>query len=146
MLTNSFVRYSIVGQFALIVMVACFAGCGPSGPEIASVSGTVTLDGKPLPEAFVYFRHADGGRISESSTNDKGEYKLNYSLEESGAMVGPNTVRISTFIETVKEDSGAIVKGTNKKELVPSKYNKQTELNVEVKSGRNAFNFDLKSK
>jgi hypothetical protein len=132
--------------FVVMVSLALVSGCGPSGPEIARVSGVVTLDSKPLPEAFVFFRHADGGRISEAFTNDKGEYKLNYSLEESGAMVGTNTVRISTFIEAVKEDSGAIVKGTNKKELVPPKYNKQSELTAEVKSGNNILNFDLKSK
>ena len=61
-------------------------------------------------------------------------------------MVGTNTVRISTFVEAVKEDSGAIVKGTNKKELVPARYNKQSELTGKVQSGRNTLDFDLKSK
>ena len=129
-----------------VALIASLSGCGHSGPEIARVSGTVTLDGKPLPEAFVFFRHADGGRISEAFTDNSGRYTLNYSNDESGAMVGSNTVRISTFIEAVREDSGAIVKGTNKKELVPAKYNKQSELTVEVKSGKNTLDFDLKSK
>ena len=129
-----------------VALIASLTGCGRSGPEIARVSGTVTLDGKPLPEAFVFFRHADGGRISEAFTDNSGRYTLNYSNDESGAMVGSNTVRISTFIEAVREDSGAIVKGTNKKELVPAKYNKQSELTVEVKSGKNTLDFDLKSK
>ena len=129
-----------------ISLTVSLSGCGRSGPEVAKVSGTVKLDGKPLPEAFVFFRHADGGRISEAFTDDSGKYTLNYSSEESGAMVGANTVRISTFIEAVKEDSGAIVKGTNKKELVPAKYNKQSELTAEVKSGNNTLDFDLKSK
>ncbi len=122
------------------------SGCGPSGPEVGKVSGVVTLDGKPLPEAFVFFRHADGGRISEALSDESGKYTLNFSSDASGAMVGPNTVRISTFVEAVREDSGAIVKGTNKKELVPKRYNKESELTAEVKSGSNTFSFDLKSK
>lgn len=132
--------------FFSIAHIVCIAGCGRSGPEVAKVSGTVTLDGKPLPDAFVFFRHEDGGRISEAITDDAGKYMLNYSSEESGAMVGTNTVRISTFVEAVKEDSGAIVKGTNKKELVPARYNKQSELTGKVQSGRNTLDFDLKSK
>ena len=136
----------VVAAMAICVLAPSVVGCRRSGPEIGSVSGKVTLDGKPLPDAFVFFRHADGGRISEAFTDDSGKYTLNYSSDESGAMVGPNSVRISTFIEAVREDSGAIVKGTNKKELVPARYNKQTELSAEVKSGRNTINFDLKSK
>lgn len=131
---------------AMSLLAFAISGCGPSGPEVGKVSGVVTLDGKPLPEAFVFFRHADGGRISEAFTDESGKYTLNFSSDASGAMVGPNTVRISTFIEAVREDSGAIVKGTNKKELVPKRYNKESELTAEVKSGSNTFNFDLKSK
>ncbi len=32
---------------AFTLVVNC--GCGAGGPEIASVEGTVTMDGKPLP-------------------------------------------------------------------------------------------------
>jgi len=125
------------------MLVVAIAGCGRSGPEIGRVAGLVTLDGRPLPEAFVYFRHEGGGRNSQATTDEEGRYELNYSASEAGAIVGPNTVRITTFVAPNYDDSGKLIKGTGKKEVVPTKYNKQSELKVDVKPGANDLEFKL---
>ncbi len=127
------------------VLLLAVVGCGSSGPEIGRVAGVVTLDGRPLPEAFVYFRHEGGGRNSQAVTDADGRYELNYSASEAGAIVGPNTVRITTFVDPNYDDAGKLIKGTGVKELVPRKYNRDSELKVEVKPGRNELDFKLLS-
>ncbi len=126
-------------------VIFAFAGCSGSGPQIGYVEGIVTLDGDPLPEAFVFFRHDDGGRNSQAVTDEQGRFELNYNASEAGAIVGSNTVRISTFVEPNFTDAGNLIPGTGKPELVPARYNKQSELKVEVEPRGNHFEFELVS-
>jgi hypothetical protein len=44
---------SVAGVVLLMMALMLQVGCGPSGPDIARVQGTVTMDGKPLPNAII---------------------------------------------------------------------------------------------
>jgi hypothetical protein len=65
---------------AVVAIAATAFGCGGSGPNLVSVTGTVTLDGKPLEGAVVTF-HPDPsnkeGRPAEDITGASGNYKAN---------------------------------------------------------------------
>lgn len=54
------------------------AGCGyaPTGPKMVPVTGTVTLDGKPLPQGVVTLLPAAGGRAPSGTTDDQGKFHL----------------------------------------------------------------------
>lgn len=122
-------------------------GCGSVAddqPDLGQVSGQVTLDGQPLAAANIYFQPVEGGRNSTATTDDQGNYVLDYLRDLKGAKIGQHKVRISTFVEPVKGDDGA-VENPGKKELVPDKYNKQTELEKEVKAGENVINIEITS-
>ena len=68
--------------------VVCGCGSGGPGPRTASVSGIVTLEGKPLAGAEVHFV---GEKFSGYGvTNSEGKYSL-----VQGAVPGTNKVRIS---------------------------------------------------
>ena len=55
-----FVYCCTMARIVLLVVFWCsLAGCG-GGPKTAKVSGTVTLDGKPLDEAVIEFDAGDG--------------------------------------------------------------------------------------
>ena len=100
-------------------------------PPLAPVSGTVTLDGQPLPKAAVTFRPAEG-RASRGFTDEKGHYELIYIRDIRGAQIGSHTVTITTRSETVAE------------EMVPEIYNKETTLTREVEGkSNNVIDFDL---
>ena len=134
----------LVCNLALTLAAATIhLGCSGSGVELGYVEGSVTLDGSPLPEALVYFRHEDGGRNAQAQTDEDGRFVLNFSSSEAGAIVGANTVRITTFVEPNFDDSGKLIAGTGKKELVPERYNKQSELVVNIVHGSNDLTFDL---
>jgi len=121
----------------ILLAALALSGCGKSNLSVAPVSGTVTLDGVPLPAASVLFQPKDGGRPSFGVTNAQGRYILEYSLNQLGAKVGPCTVRIST------ESHGDNSKNT--KELVPKRY-RDTPLEVQVESKSNTIDFPLTSK
>ena len=77
------------------------AGCG-GGPKIAEVSGVVTVNGRPYPNAVVSFQpigskeNPNPGRGSVAETDENGRFKLVYDGSESGALVGKHRVRIFT--------------------------------------------------
>jgi hypothetical protein len=125
----------------LICGVVLTTGCAqkPKGmPDLAPVTGTVTMDGQPLAKASIAFVSQSGGQVSFAGTDGAGKYELRYSGRYKGAMIGENTVQISTASENPV--------GPEWKDPIPAKYNKKTELKADVKQGTNTFDFDLKSK
>src|SRR5687768_9403934 len=67
-----------------VLRASCFitlvglTGCGgPEHPDVGRVSGVVTLDGQPLPEATVMFQ-PENGRASVATTDSAGKYSMTY--------------------------------------------------------------------
>ena len=121
-------------------------GCGGRGdrPELGTVTGTVFMDDKPLPDTWIMFNPASG-RTSLARTNNDGEYELMYLEGVKGANIGSHKVVITAYnedeIEEMKADSNEPVK-----EPIPAKYNSRTTLTEEVKEGKNVIDFHLDSK
>jgi hypothetical protein len=133
---------SVAGVVLLMMALMLQVGCGPSGPEIARVQGTVTMDGKPLPSAIIMFVPV-GGRPSVSETDANGKYVLEFSGGRKGAIPGINRVEINTGRLAYEKD------GKNYpavKESVPVQYNRLTTLEFNVEAGKNnTADFALKS-
>ena len=139
------------------------AGCGrDGGPPLAPVNGKVTLYGKPYPNAIVSFTPEGGGPAATSSTDQNGDYEL-WSAGKKGAAIGKHKVSVTTIKEPVKTTSfsdvrsddpryaaeiaaggAAAYKVKEEKEKIPAKFNKDTELSMEVTSGTNKIDLDLK--
>lgn len=108
-------------------------------PPLGSVSGTVTLDGKPLPNATVRFIPLDdearverrGASVAMGITDDSGHYRLFYVKDTTGAALGKNRVEIEA-------------KDTLGRDKVPRDFNVQSTLLREVKAGSQDFDFDVK--
>jgi hypothetical protein len=84
------------GSLRAVLLAAAagtFGGCGSDGPELADVTGTVTRDGKPLSGINVEFQ-PQTGRPSAGRTNDAGEYQLQFTSEQAGALLGQHQVHI----------------------------------------------------
>ena len=121
---------------ATCLAILLLSGCGRGDrPPLGTVSGTVTLDGKPLTGARLIFEPAAGGRASTGLTDDKGRYELIYIRKDKGAKVGAHLVRISI----ADSDAGNA-------ELLPDRYNSRSVLKAEVKQGHNTVDFPLASK
>ena len=113
------------------------AGCG-GDPNLASVYGVVTLNGQPLPKAFLTFIPQGGkGSPSYGKTDDAGRYQMQFSDSASGAWIGRNLVKIST--------ADAVNPEVTIPEQVPPAYNRNSDLYRTVEQGKNQFDFELKS-
>ena len=95
-----------------VVVLASLAGCGGGGPKYVKVSGTVTLDGKPLADAVVQFApkgskdNQNPGKSSSGYTDANGHYVLKVSNEDKeGALVGTHVVRINMKGQDMGGDS-----------------------------------------
>src|SRR5437588_12261353 len=75
----------------LLCSLGFVPGCGPSGPQIMRVSGTVTRGGKPVEKLVVNF-WPDHGRPSWGLTDREGRYTLHYDRDRDGAVPGLHKV------------------------------------------------------
>lgn len=109
------------------------SGCGGADrPPMGYVTGVVTVDGDPLGGAIVSFK-PEVGRAALGVTNEDGTYELKYIHNEKGCKIGPNYVTFSS------PTTGTVTHS------IPPKYLVQSDLVVDVKRGKNTFDFELES-
>lgn len=131
--------------FVWIVAACCVSGCGSDDrPQLGTVTGTVTMDDKPLGDVWVMFNPQGGGRTSMGRTNQNGEYELMYLEGSPGANLGTHKVVIMAFNEDEAEEMRSET-GEPIKEPIPAQYNTQTTLTAEVTEGDQVKDFSLKS-
>ena len=129
-----------VGGLAVLCLASMVfvAGCSPSAsgdsPDLAPVSGTVTMGGEPLSGASVVFESASG-HASYGATDASGRYELTFKGDAKGAVVGANTVRITTVLDHPAPP--------DYQDPIPAKYNQSSELKVTVEAGANTHDFAL---
>ncbi len=146
-----------------LALLAISSGCGgDGGPPLGTVTGKVTLFGQPYPNAIVSFTPDGGGPAATATTDQNGDYVL-WSADKKGAAIGKHKVSVTTIKEPVKTSSLSEVHSDDprsaaeiaaggadaykvkpEKEKIPAKYNTNTELSKEVKSGSNKIDLDLK--
>ncbi|MDA0835771.1 MAG: carboxypeptidase-like regulatory domain-containing protein [Planctomycetota bacterium] len=133
---------------SIVLCMVLLFGCGPEGPpllELEPVTGTVTLDGKPLNNAVVMFIPINEGLESNAKTNDQGVYELEIRGNK-GIKAGEYKVTIN---KRVKPDGSELDPGGGMGEnLLPAKYSEMvnTELKATVPKGGGKIDFDLKLK
>jgi len=140
----------------LSALLLSLPGClGPNDqPELGHVTGTITLDGKPLSGVEVVFQ-PDNGRPARAATDAEGKYELRYVRDTLGTKIGHNRIEIAPNeegedeepIESTTEDGEPVILQplTPGKPVVPARYNTKSELEADVQPGENTFDFDLVS-
>jgi Carboxypeptidase regulatory-like domain len=111
-----------------VVAVVAFSGQSVvAGDDLASVTGKVFLDGKPLASAKVVLHFKDG-QFAGAKTKDDGTYKVD---------------RLPTGTHKVTVES--IVKGKNV--LPPNTSDEEkSALQIELMKGKNVIDLQLKSR
>ena len=113
------------------------AGCS-EGPPFGQVRGQVTMDGKPVQDGLIRFVPLEpgfpgsGGKIVGGSFDVKVP-ATRQRVELNGVKLGANGKPVMAGPDSAEE-------------LFPPKYNLKSELVVEVKTGANTYDLDLKSK
>jgi len=143
-------RFAMTPRLWLLVALPLICGCG-AGIKVAPVSGVVTLDGKPLANAHVVFQpETSAGKTnvgvgSYGDTDASGKYTLKTAdNDQPGAVVGKHRVEID-LRQAESDDRDPKTRPPAK--TLPTKYNRQSELQFEVKAGGSSdANFELKSR
>ena len=137
----------------LLMLVACAVlGCyGPSRPETAAVSGTVTVDGKPLEKGGIVFL-PEFGRMARGAIENGQIIDVRTFEASDGVIVGPARVGIQPAV--IKDAKRGFVDemgrraGPGEVGFVPPKYAtaQRSGLTVEIESGTNELEFALTSR
>jgi hypothetical protein len=121
-----------------LLVLPLIVGCGSN---LGIVSGTVTLDGQPVPTGTVTFVKEDGS-ASEGAVIAEGKFQAKippgkYKLELTGQKV------VSTRIQKDFDGKDEVLPVMGP--LFPKKYNEQSTLIEEIKAGPHPINLELSS-
>jgi len=122
----------VLGLLSLILLVRTFWKSDGDHPPVGYVTGTIKMDGKPLPGIMVAF-FPEKGRPAAGVADEQGRYELRYTSDVVGSKIGPSTVHLSWETGT----SGP---------AIPERYGlNKSELTAVVEPGNNVFDFDIES-
>ncbi|MBP3959170.1 hypothetical protein J8F10_28330 [Gemmata sp. G18] len=120
---------------AFLLALPLLVGC--DGEKSAEVSGTVTIDGKPLPEGEIIFESPDGSKTPAAGPIKNGAYTVSVAP-------GSKKVKITASRPTKKPDP--VMGAAAREAAIGPEFNQQTKLTAEVKAGSNAeVNFQVKA-
>lgn len=133
----------------MMSMVLAIAGCGRDATDRLAVSGNVTLDGKPVDGGNIQIDPTDANQTSASGALiQAGDYTI---PRQTGLAPGKYRVRIywaekanADVVPSIMGVPGPNANVAPLKELIPAKYNTESELTIEVRpNGDNKFDFAL---
>jgi hypothetical protein len=126
--------------FGFLAAMLLLAGCGRDG--MSEVSGTVTVDGKAAETGAISFIPADGKAPTTGTEINGGRYTAKVPVGMAKVQI-----RVSKVIGKKKlYDTPESPYQDILKEVLPAKFNDETELTLDVKPGKNPKDWDLKSK
>lgn len=134
-------------------LLATLVGC--SSENFTSVSGTVTLDGKPYGKAAVNFQpmgdkdNPNPGRGSSAYTDENGHFELKSDGSTEGAIVGKHRVIITTRAEAQADPTVSSPDGGGPpppRDPIPVEWRMPGKEFVVPPGGTDKANFDIFTK
>jgi len=134
------VRNSIAAAIALCVLTGPLTGCN-RGPTVGKVSGDVTFEGAPLKNGRILFTPIDGQSQPGGATITDGKFVAEVPVANMKVQINANQVigKQPAYEGVPNSPMIDIVK-----ELIPKRYNDQSELTLDVKPGPQAVKYELK--
>ncbi len=122
------------------LLILLIAGCGHDGA--AEVKGTIKVDGALPEEGTIQFSPVDGKTPTTGGPIKKGLYVVRVPLGVMKVSISvPKVVGMKKLYPTPDSPAMPVTK-----ESLPSKYNADTQLQLEVKAGLNQKDFELQGK
>lgn len=130
---------------AVVASLVSLAAAGCRKPDIVPVSGTVTFEGRPVPQAILQFL-PESRPMASGGTNADGRYSLSTKRPGDGGYLGRHKVMIVPWSPGDGDDPAeAAAARTRPRPDIPKRYRSATTpLSVEVTAkGPNVFDFEL---
>jgi len=133
-------RYSLCLLLCLAVL-QLLAGCAKE-PPTGTVTGEVTLDGQPLKDGRIQFTPLDGQSQPGGATIVDGQFTAKVPVAKMKVEINGNKVigKKKAYDTPESPWMDEVV------ELVPPKYNINSELTLDVQPGDQPAKYELKSK
>ena len=144
MRTDYSIYWSLPVYCALFVPTVFIAGCSDDSKlSKVPLTGSVTLDGNPIPNGEILFYPLEGtrGSVSGGAIKD-GKYIAD---GRGGVPLGAHKVEIRAFRAPKSPSSAAALEGGPAEQYLPRKFNIDSELKAEVNSSSETLDFNLQS-
>ncbi len=117
-------------RFSLVVIVALGTvfGTGCGGEKLSDVTGTVLIDGKPLPEGEIIFESADGSKTPTAGKIANGNYSV---------AVAPGSKRVKITASRPPKKPDPMFGMSAHEPMLGPEFNERTTLNADIKPGKN---------
>src|SRR5215212_9187307 len=126
--------YLWVALSVFSVIVAC--GCSGK-PQMGDVQGTVTINGQPLSEGAVRFIPVDGTTPTTGGTIRDGKFRVTVPVAKQRVEISANVIDREKTPPKATNDQIVM------KKLVPSRYNSESKLEINVVAGLNEPVYEL---
>ncbi|MBA2116233.1 carboxypeptidase-like regulatory domain-containing protein [Bremerella alba] len=127
----------MIKNFLFVASLLFLVGCGPAGPHMINVTGSVVLDGKPVQGGSISFENTATGHAARGDIGD-GSYQLAVPPGDYKVAIEPSLVEIPS-----KNPNSPPT--TRYSENIPRKYHsvRTTDLNASVSDDQATFDFQL---
>jgi hypothetical protein len=122
--------------------ILLLAGCDQRASE-GQVQGTVTLDGKPVDNGIIRFSPLEGQVGTAGGVIENGRFTSTVPVAKHRVEISATKISGEAPAAGRHSPSAGDYIAT---ELIPDKYNTNSELTLDVSSGLNEPHFDLKSR
>jgi hypothetical protein len=134
-------NHRIQTSLSALLLTLALGGCSAKS-QSGTVKGSVTLDGQPLATGKILFAAADGVAPAAEATVTAGQYESIVPLGSKRVEIrAPKVTGQKKMYDTPDSPTVDTVV-----ELLPAKYNVNSELTMTVEGAEQEQNFDLKSK
>jgi hypothetical protein len=134
-------RFPLVLAWLAASLLFGSAGCD-SGPKMGTVSGEVTLDGQPLAKGNVNLEPLDGTTQTAGGPIIDGKFNVKVGVGKARVRITAN--KVIGQRQAYPGPGSPVVDDVV--ELIPAKYNAQSELEVDVGPDVTPAKFELLSK
>lgn len=139
-LTTCVNRRKTIPLLLFAILTIAVVGCS-SDSNLATIEGTVTLDGAPLEAGLIRFVPVDGQSPTADATIAAGKFVAQVPRgEKSVAITAPKVVGKRKLYNTPDSPTIDVVE-----ELLPPRYNTATELKLSIDGATRDANFNLTS-
>ena len=131
-----------IEMWTFAMAVFCFLpGCFDDS-NMATVSGTITVDGNPVDRGSIAFITVDGMAPMTGAEISDGKYSCEVPLTETKVEIRvPTVVGKKKLYDTPDSPEQEVLA-----ELLPGKFNEKTELRYTAESGKQEKNWELLTK
>jgi hypothetical protein len=115
------------------LLTLSLTGCGHS-PNGVNIKGTVTFDGKPLPSGSITVEPANGKGAAATAEIKDGAFSFSriHDLKK-----GEYIARVQSFVPAAEQSPSAAATGVKTlDQIIPDKYNAQSELKMTLTDSR----------